>query len=388
MEGGANGDSSEEWESSDDYSSDDGEVTDGAKPGTTGGSDDGKTISMATMAPGPGETEGSVEAMATDEEKAGKKEQELSDDFLDDLLKEMGDGELDDLLKEEKQHQANRAMAPLDSSITGTSAVDGLVAELKGMAEVEKDAMDGAATKVQAVFKGKKARDEVEELKVEKEEMDGAATKVQAVFKGKKARDQVGEQLVERGEQNAAAIKMQTSFRRLEAKGVLEMKRQEKEEMDSAAIKLHESMGRREAQTVAARFKPERDVQQQYEGSAEQRRADQAEKERQLEAHDGSIDHFKESFRTFEETEEALDVTVTKDHFSFRYEDKDGHKGGAKVSEWKRTGQPKHCYNLEYSHRQSCYATTIDTNVVHLGTVGHAGREEGDARRCCARTNY
>ena len=34
---------------------------------------------------------------------------------------------------------------------------------------VEKEEMDGAATKVQAVFKGKKARDEVEELKVEKE---------------------------------------------------------------------------------------------------------------------------------------------------------------------------------------------------------------------------
>ena len=303
MEGGADGDSSEEWESSDDYSSDDdggdvdelgkevpssGRATDGSESGATGGTGDGKTMAMAamaTMAPGTGDNEEErLEATQTKEER-------LSDGLLDDLLDQMDDGELDDLLNEEEQLQANRAKAALESSTADANAVDGLVAELDGMAEVEKEEMDGAATKVQAVFKGRKARDEVEELKVEKEEMDGAATKVQAVFKGRKARDEVDEKRVEREEQSAAAIKMQTSFRRSEAKSVLEARRQAKEEMDDAAVKLQASMRRREAQAVAARLKLERDTQQEDEGGAEHRhrRAAQVQKERQLKAHDGTI---------------------------------------------------------------------------------------------------
>ena len=79
--------------------------------------------------------------------------------------------------------------------------------------DMEDPEVDAVALKIQASFKGKKARTEVAQLKKEKAEselddqrvedvvdidltdpdVDAAALKIQSSFKGKKARDQVAE---------------------------------------------------------------------------------------------------------------------------------------------------------------------------------------------------
>ena len=54
--------------------------------------------------------------------------------------------------------------------------------------------MDGAATKLQAIQRGKNSAKEVEAKKAEieeKKEMDGAATKLQAIQRGKNATKEV-----------------------------------------------------------------------------------------------------------------------------------------------------------------------------------------------------
>jgi len=85
---------------------------------------------------------------------------------------------------------------------------------------------NSAAVKIQAGFKGMKARRKVEVLRHEKEEND-AAVKIQAGFKGMKARQEVK---VLR-EQNAAAEKIQAGFKGMKV-------RKELKEQDEAAKKI------------------------------------------------------------------------------------------------------------------------------------------------------
>ena len=71
---------------------------------------------------------------------------------------------------------------------------------------IERQEMEGAALKIQAVHRGKQARKELQERR----EMESAAVKIQAVHRGKQARAQLEQ---EKAELNAAALKIQAVHR-------------------------------------------------------------------------------------------------------------------------------------------------------------------------------
>ena len=96
-----------------------------------------------------------------------------------------------------------------------------------------------AASKIQAGFKGMKARREVKELK----EKDGAARMIQANFKGMKAR----REFKERREQDKAAKKIQAGFKGMKV-------RKEMKERDEAAKKIQ--AGFKGMQTRRAMMRP------------------------------------------------------------------------------------------------------------------------------------
>ena len=96
-----------------------------------------------------------------------------------------------------------------------------------------------AATRIQASFRGKKARQEVEDRK----EMEAAATKIQASFKGRQTR----QQLQEEKEQAHAATRIQASFRGKKARQEVE----DRKEMEAAATKIQASFkGRKTRQQL------------------------------------------------------------------------------------------------------------------------------------------
>ena len=111
-----------------------------------------------------------------------------------------GNGELD---LEEFRKLYNQCLATAESRAAYAeelrSAVSGLVGS--AMANVlEHQEMEAAATKIQAVHKGKQARKELQERK----EMEAAAVKIQAVHRGKQARKAIVTQ-AEREEQDRRA---------------------------------------------------------------------------------------------------------------------------------------------------------------------------------------
>ena len=137
-----------------------------------------------------------------------------------------GNGELD---LEEFRKLYNQCLATAESRAAYAeelrSAVSGLVGS--AMANVlEHQEMEAAATKIQAVHKGKQARKELQERK----EMEAAAVKIQAVHRGKMTRME----LREKAEQEAAALKIQAVHRGK----MTRMELREKAEQEAAALKI------------------------------------------------------------------------------------------------------------------------------------------------------
>ena len=77
----------------------------------------------------------------------------------------------------------------------------------------EKDEMEAAALKIQAVHRGKKTRMELLRERREREEMEAAAVKIQAVHRGKKTRMELLKEKQEKEELEAAALKIQAVHR-------------------------------------------------------------------------------------------------------------------------------------------------------------------------------
>ncbi len=147
-----------------------------------------------------------------------------------------------------------------------------------------------AATKIQAVFKGYKARKEVLELR---QSQVAAATKIQAVFKGYKARKEV---LELRQSQAAAATKIQAVFKGYKArKELLELRQSQV----AAATKI---------QAVFKGYKARKEVLELRQSQAERARleAEQAERAR-LEAEQAERARLEEAERARLEAEQAPD---------------------------------------------------------------------------------
>ena len=137
-----------------------------------------------------------------------------------------GNGELD---LEEFRKLYNQCLATAESRAAYAeelrSAVSGLVGS--AMANVlEHQEMEAAATKIQAVHKGKQARKELQERK----EQEAAAVKIQAVHRGKMTRMEFRE----KAEQEAAALKIQAVHRGK----MTRMELREKAEQEAAALKI------------------------------------------------------------------------------------------------------------------------------------------------------
>ena len=71
-------------------------------------------------------------------------------------------------------------------------------------------AEDNAASKMQAMFRGKQARSQVQEKRVERKFMEMAATKIQARFRGKQARVEVKKKRVEKEKRSQGMLLLQT----------------------------------------------------------------------------------------------------------------------------------------------------------------------------------
>ena len=245
---------------------------------------------------------------ARDEVKKMKEEKEV------DYATNIGEPEeVDEIAKENEEEididlddpEVNEAATKIQASFKGKKARDEVkkmkeerdivepekdndteIVEAVDLADVTEDEIDidlddpevnEAATKIQASFKGKKARDEVKKMKEEKEtvaseieeeaqdvkveevaaateeeididlddpEVNEAATKIQASFKGKKARDEVKkikeDQIMKETQKNEAAAKIQAGFKGKRARDeVREMKKVKEKYVSERAVFLN-----------------------------------------------------------------------------------------------------------------------------------------------------
>ena len=108
------------------------------------------------------------------------------------------------------------------------AAVKGLVSSALTNV-IERQEMEGAALKIQAVHRGKQARKELQEQR----EMEAAAVKIQAVHRGKKARA-LYEQ--EKAELNSAALKIQAVHRGKQARSQIAKAKWSEEESRKARL--------------------------------------------------------------------------------------------------------------------------------------------------------
>jgi len=108
------------------------------------------------------------------------------------------------------------------------AAVKGLVSSALTNV-IERQEMEGAALKIQAVHRGKQARKELQEQR----EMESAAVKIQAVHRGKKARA-LYEQ--EKAELNSAALKIQAVHRGKQARSQIAKAKWSEEESRKARL--------------------------------------------------------------------------------------------------------------------------------------------------------
>ena len=120
------------------------------------------------------------------------------------------------------------------------AAVKGLVSSALSNV-IERQEMEGAALKIQAVHRGKQARKELQERR----EMESAAVKIQAVHRGKQARAQLEQ---EKAELNAAALKIQAVHRGKQTRQSVDKTRRVKAAFDAFdARRQRRARGRRAA---------------------------------------------------------------------------------------------------------------------------------------------
>ena len=108
-------------------------------------------------------------------------------------------------------------------------------------ADAEEQELTAAALKIQAVLRGRKTRMELlkqEQMEEEEEELTAAALKIQAVHRGRKTRMELLKEKQEKEEMEAAALKIQAVHRGKKTRMELLKEKQEKEEMEAAALKI------------------------------------------------------------------------------------------------------------------------------------------------------
>ena len=106
-------------------------------------------------------------------------------------------------------------------------------------ADAEEQELTAAALKIQAVHRGRKTRMELlKQKQEEEEELTAAALKIQAVHRGKKTRMELLRERREREEMEAAAVKIQAVHRGKSARADLLKEKQEREELTAAATKI------------------------------------------------------------------------------------------------------------------------------------------------------
>ncbi len=105
---------------------------------------------------------------------------------------------------------------------------------------------DAAAAKIQAGFRGNKARKEVKEVKQRRESESAAATKIQAGFRGNKARNEVKQR---RASESEAATKIQAGFRGSKARRDVKQLKESKTEVEKVDEEENEDQEVEEAAT-------------------------------------------------------------------------------------------------------------------------------------------
>ena len=106
-------------------------------------------------------------------------------------------------------------------------------------ADAEEQELTAAALKIQAVHRGRKTRMELlKQKQEEEEELTAAALKIQAVHRGRKTRMELLKEKQEKEELTAAALKIQAVHRGKKTRMELLRERREREEMEAAAVKI------------------------------------------------------------------------------------------------------------------------------------------------------
>ena len=106
-------------------------------------------------------------------------------------------------------------------------------------AEAEEEELTAAALKIQAVHRGRKTRMELlKQKQEEEEELTAAALKIQAVHRGRKTRMDLVKERQEKEELEAAALKIQAVHRGRKTRMELLKEKQEQEELEAAALKI------------------------------------------------------------------------------------------------------------------------------------------------------
>ena len=106
-------------------------------------------------------------------------------------------------------------------------------------AEAEEEELTAAALKIQAVHRGRKTRMELlKQKQEEEEELTAAALKIQAVHRGRKTRMDLLKERQENEELEAAALKIQAVHRGRKTRMELLKEKQEQEELEAAALKI------------------------------------------------------------------------------------------------------------------------------------------------------
>lgn len=184
-------------------------------------------------------------------------EPQINESYVDNkdaeyLIKE----ENDSTRKIQRAHEKNEATKVERQPIANTTLInDSLVTKPIQKSEIKQqpsdDELNTVALKIQSVFKGKKDRQKVADMKKAQKEnkrLDFAAVKIQKIYKGKKCRKEFQEKKdKKRKEEEIAAIKIQKAYKVKKQKKIeLEKQRQQEEK---AALKIQKAFKRRHRAT-------------------------------------------------------------------------------------------------------------------------------------------